>query len=44
VAIKINRRKSESKCFDDIRTFHPEDGGNKILRNVGILPHRYTVS
>jgi hypothetical protein len=23
---------------------HPEDGGNKVLRNVGILPQRHTAS
>jgi hypothetical protein len=22
----------------------PEDGGSKVLRNIGILPHHYTVS
>jgi hypothetical protein len=26
-----------------VRT-HSEDGGNKVLRNVGILTHYYTVS
>jgi hypothetical protein len=25
-------------------SLHPEDGGSKVLRNVGILPHHYTVS
>jgi len=25
-------------------SFHPEDGGNMSIRNVGILPHHYTVS
>jgi hypothetical protein len=24
--------------------FHPEDGGSKVVRNVDILPHQYTVS
>jgi len=23
---------------------HPEDGGSRVLRNVGILPHNDTVS
>jgi hypothetical protein len=22
----------------------PEDGGSKVFRNVGVLPHHYTVS
>jgi len=26
------------------RSFHPEDGGSKLLRNVGILSHHYTAS
>jgi hypothetical protein len=25
-----------------IFTHHPEDGGSKTLRNVGIIPHPYT--
>jgi len=25
-------------------SFHPEDGGSKVLRNFGILPHHHTVS
>jgi len=25
-------------------SFHPEDGGTKVLRNVGFLPQHYTAS
>jgi len=25
-------------------TLHHEDGGNMTLRNVGIVPHHYTIS
>jgi len=25
-------------------TFHPEDGGNKVLQNIVILPQHYTAS
>jgi len=25
-------------------SLHPEDGGSKVFRNVGILPRRYTAS
>jgi hypothetical protein len=27
-----------------LSSLHPEDGGSFVLRNVGILPHYYTVS
>jgi hypothetical protein len=31
-------------CNDLVKIPHPEDGGSKVLRNVGILPHHYTPS
>jgi len=30
--------------YDSRRGIHPEDGGSKVLRNVGIMPHPYTGS
>jgi hypothetical protein len=34
--------------FETMVTYHitiwSEDGGSKVLRNVGILPHHYTAS
>jgi hypothetical protein len=27
-----------------VHSLYPKDGGSKVLRNVGILPHDYTVS
>jgi hypothetical protein len=30
--------------FSNTLNLHSEDGGSKILRNVGILPHHYTAS
>jgi len=27
-----------------LSSFHPEDGGSKVLRNVGIRPHHFTRS
>jgi len=31
-------------CYETIAEFHPEDGGSKVVRNIGILPLQYTVS
>jgi len=28
----------------EISGYNPEDGGSIVLRNVGIVPHHYTVS
>jgi len=30
--------------FSHRHSLHTENGGNKLLRNVGILPHNYTAS
>jgi len=32
----------EYQCFGGLRC--PEDGGSKVLRNIGILPQHYTAS
>jgi hypothetical protein len=30
--------------MEEYNPLHPEDGGNKVLRNVGILQQHYTAS
>jgi hypothetical protein len=42
MTLKIQRLKNfgGTRCIHS----HPEDGGSKVVRNVGILPHHYTAS
>lgn len=32
------------KHFKEASRLHPQDGGSKVLRTVGILPHQHNVS
>jgi len=34
----------EGKLKCNSHLLHPEEGGSKVLRNVYIIPHRYTAS
>jgi hypothetical protein len=37
--------KYQTKLLEHLEViFHPEDGGNMALRNVGVLPQRYAIS
>jgi hypothetical protein len=38
----ITKRRHNPEGSDLIAKFHPEDGDSMVLRNVGILPHKYT--